>query len=237
MYLFACNFGSSANVTIDVHYGEDRIQSGNLSPSVRAIANYINKKEELQELGVTARIISNYIFGNTTFEEVLLIEATSEYDTLLFSCTPKWLIMSPFDYTVDNVNNRVLFTPYKYDANVLYSSILSDEESELKYGTQILTPQLDFIGDNFYSYKSLIENYLDFYKEQANILTFEVDTKLQSMLPLEQVQVRLNASNIEKYKFLHTWKEADSYYYLNAFVIGATKLDHGTYKLKVKEII
>ncbi len=236
MYIFACNFGGVSTITMDVHTTSTKIASGNIPANARSIVTYINKKAELIALGVSAKIISNYEWRNTTFEESILITCSSP-ETLLFKCSPYYLLFSPLDYTYDSVANTVMFVPYKYDPNVLYAGILADEASELKYGTQILSPDITFVGANFSSYKNLVNNYLGFYYEKLDIITLEVDAELQNLLPLEPIQLRLSASNIYKYKFLVSWDQGEDYYYLNAFLISSTKVDHGKYKIKLKEII
>lgn len=236
MYIFACNFGGASTITIDFYFDATRVQSGNITANVRSIVTYINKKAELITKGISAKVISNYSFSGTVFEESILISCSSP-ETILVKCSPWYLTFTPLDRTVDSVANTVMFVPYKYDPNVLYAAILADEASELKYGTQILSPDITFVGGNFSSYENLVNNYLGFYNQKLDIITLEVDAELHNLLPLESVQLRLSAANILKYKFLVSWDQGDNYYYINAFLISSTKIDHGKYKIKLKEIV
>lgn len=235
-YIFVPNFGDYSVVTVDVHWENTRVQSGNLTANARAIANYINNKSELRAKGITAKIINNYQIGTFNYGDAILILCESDYEDILFSCTPYYLVRSQLDSIQDDTNNKVRFTIYKYDPNILYSSILSDEQSELENGTQILSPDVTFVGNNYASYKNLVNNYLGYYKEQKTVITLTVDINAQNLLPLETIQVRLAASNIEKYPFLDKWNSYETYYYLDMFLIGSTKLSQGVYKFKLKEI-
>jgi hypothetical protein len=236
MYIFVGNFGTAANVTFDVHINETRIFSGNLSPNPRAVANYINNKTELRNLGVTAQIIKNYIYGGMTNYDAIFIKVSQSHNDMLFIASPYYLVRSPLDYSVDIDNNKVRFVPQEYDPNILYAGILSDGDSELKYGSQILAPDLQFVGGDFYTYRSVVNNYLGFYNKVKQIMTIVVDYEMQNALPLDIIEVRLNINNIEKYMFMSNWEEVDSYVYKRFFLVGAGKLDHGVYKVKLKEI-
>jgi len=236
MYVFACNFGGLANAELDVHVGDAKIASGNITANTRSVVNYINTKTELIDLGITARVINNYIIGNVVIEDAIIIYVGGDYNEVLFSATPYYLLRTTFDKTTDITNNKVRFIPLAYDPNILYSSILSDGESELVNGAQLLAPDLQFIGTDINTYRSISSNYLGFYKDNNDILTLVVDYKMQNVLPLEEIEVRLNVNNIEKFSFLNSWDELGVYIYKKFFLIGSGKLDDGTYKVKLKEI-
>lgn len=235
-YLFVPNFGEFSIVTIDVHWETTRVQSGNLTANARAIVNYINNKSELRAKGITAKIINNYQIANFVYSEAILILCSSDYEDILFSCTPYYFVRSILDSVQDVPNNKCRFTMYQYDPNIIYSAILGDEVSELENGTQMLSPDLRFVGSNYASYKNLVNNYLGFYKDQKTVITLEADIQAQNFLPLEQIQLRLAATSVLKYPFIEKWSSYNDYYFLNMFLIGATKLSHGLYKFKLKEI-
>jgi len=236
MFVFGCNFGSEATITLDVHIDDTKIQSGNITANIGSVVYYINNKTELTELGIRAINIKNYIYGGAVLNDVILITVENNHSDVLFVASPFYLLFSPFDYVTDIANNKVRFVAQEYDPNVLYSAILSDQSSELIYGSQILSPDLKFVGVDFYTYNSIVNNYLGFYSSIKQILTLVVDYEMQNSIPLDIIEVRLSNTNISKYMFMSNWQENDTYVYKQFFLVGAGKLGHGQYKAKLKEI-
>ena len=237
MYIFGCNFGTQTTVELDIHKGQTRVQSGNISASVRAIVNYINNTTAVTDLGISASIIKNYRLGSSVIDEVIYILIDNDYEDITFIASPYYLLFTSLDYILDVPNDLVLFTPQQNDPNTIYGAILADEASELRYGTQLLSPNLTFIGSDFYTYLNLVNNFLGFYNKQAELLTLTVNKKLNNTLPLEEVQVRLDAQNAYKYKQTRSWQENGSYIFKNFYAIGVGKLSHSLYKVKLKEIL
>jgi len=236
MYLFYCNFGGQSTFTFDVHTGTSRIQSGAISASARSLVNYINNSSSLRDLGIRSTIINNYSFDGAVLNDIVLLTLNDEYNDIMFVASPYYLLISPFDYSIDVDNNLVRFVAQTFDTNVLYADILNDEASELIYGTQILAPNLQFVGTDFYTYRNLVNNYLEFFKDLKQIITLVVDYEMQNTIPLDLIEVRFNLTNINKYMFMSNWQEKDTYVYKRFFLVGAGKIDHGLYKVKLKEI-